>query len=215
LIGLGLGIAGVVMLVGLDLGHLHAWSLVEVAIVVIGYTVAPAIMVRSLSDLPSIPVVSASLLLAAVGYLPYAVIRPPHSLDAQEISSIAVLGLVCTALAFVLFFALINDIGPARATVITYVNPAVAVLFGVVLLDERFTLGMAIGFPLILAGSVLAARRKVAPDPGVPEAVLCEVVLPDQSMRTDPAAVSNTAATSPVPSSSGVDQSTAIPSSGC
>jgi hypothetical protein len=59
LIGLGLGIAGVVMLVGLDLGHLHAWSLVEVAIVVIGYTVAPAIMVRSLSDLPSIPVVSA------------------------------------------------------------------------------------------------------------------------------------------------------------
>jgi drug/metabolite transporter (DMT)-like permease len=215
LIGLGLGIAGVAMLVGLDLGDLHAWSLVEVGIVVVGYAVAPVIMARSLSDLPSIPVVSASLLLAAIAYLPYAVIRPPRSLDAQEISSIAVLGLVCTALAFVVFFALINDIGPARATVITYVNPAVAVLFGVVLLNERFTLGMAIGFPLILAGSVLAARRRTVPEAAVPEGVLCESVLPDQSMRTEPSAVWNTAATSPLPSSSGVDQSTAMPSSGC
>jgi drug/metabolite transporter (DMT)-like permease len=58
------------------------------------------------------------------------------------------------------FFALISAIGPARATVITYVNPAVAVLLGVVLLDEKFTVGMAVGFPLILAGSVLAARRR-------------------------------------------------------
>lgn len=215
LIGLGLGIAGVAMLVGLDLGELHAWSLIEVGVVVIGYAVAPAIMARSLSDLPSIPVVSASLLLAAIAYLPYAAIRPPHSLNARELSSIVVLGLVCTALAFVLFFALINDIGPARATVITYVNPAVAVLFGVVLLNERFTLGMGIGFPLILAGSVLAARRRTVLDAAVPEGAVCEAVLPDQSMRTEPAAVSNTAATSPLPSSSGADQSTAMPSSGC
>jgi len=73
-----------------------------------------------------------------------------------------VLGLasICTALAFIVFFALIADIGPARATVITYVNPAVAVLLGVALLGERFTAGMAVGFPLILAGSVLAARRR-------------------------------------------------------
>ncbi|MGH8960643.1 MAG: DMT family transporter [Jatrophihabitantaceae bacterium] len=215
LIGLGLGIAGVSMLVGLDLGQLHTWSLVEVGIVVVGYAVAPMIMARHLSDLPSIPVVSASLLLAALGYLPYAALRPPHSLNVREISSIVVLGLVCTALAFVLFFALINDIGPARATVITYVNPAVAVLFGVLLLNERFTLGMAVGFPLILGGSVLAARRRAVPNAGVPEAMMCEPVCPDQSMRTEPAAVPNTAASRPVPSSSGLDQSTATPSRGC
>jgi drug/metabolite transporter (DMT)-like permease len=214
IIGLGLGIAGVALLVGLDLGQLHVSSLLEVAVVVVGYAVAPVIMSRSLADLPSIPVVSASLLLAAIAYLPFAVVSPPRSLTGQEISSIVVLGLVCTALAFVLFFALINDIGPARATVITYVNPAVAVLFGVVLLSERFTLGMGIGFPLILAGSVLAARKSKVPDPGVPEAAMCEVVAPDQSMRTVPDAVSNTAATSPVPSSPGGSQSTAIPSSG-
>jgi drug/metabolite transporter (DMT)-like permease len=147
------------MLVGLDLGGLHTWPLIEVTLVVIGYAVAPVIMARSLADLPAIPVVSASLLLVAVGYLPYALVRWPHGLTAQAAWSIAVLGLVCTALAFVLFFALIAAIGPARATVITYVNPAVAVLFGVTLLDERFTVGMAVGFPLILAGSVLAARH--------------------------------------------------------
>ena len=76
---------------------------------------------------------------------------------ATGVASIVVLGLVCTALAFVVFFALIAEIGPARATVITYVNPAVAVVLGLLLLNEQFTAGMGIGFPLILIGSVLAA----------------------------------------------------------
>ena len=67
----------------------------------------------------------------------------------------------CTALAFILFFALIAGIGPARATVITYVNPAVAVFLGVMVLGESVTLGMIVGFPLILVGSILAARRRV------------------------------------------------------
>jgi drug/metabolite transporter (DMT)-like permease len=70
-----------------------------------------------------------------------------------------VLGVVCTALAFVLFFELIAEMGPTRATVITYVNPAVAVALGVVVLGEPLTAGMLVGFPLILAGSILAARR--------------------------------------------------------
>jgi drug/metabolite transporter (DMT)-like permease len=76
---------------------------------------------------------------------------------ATGVASIVVLGLVCTALAFVVFFALIAEIGPARATVITYVNPAIAVALGLLLLNEQFTAGMGIGFPLILIGSVLAA----------------------------------------------------------
>ncbi|MDP9117020.1 MAG: EamA family transporter [Actinomycetota bacterium] len=163
LVGLLLGVAGVAMLVGLDLGQLRAGPLAEMLVVVVGYAVAPAIMAKRLSDLPSIAVVCASLLLCAIGYLPYAIARPPARLKAETVESILVLALVCTALAFVVFFALINEIGPARATVITYVNPAVAVLFGIALLGERFTAGMAIGFPLILAGSVLAARRSEAP----------------------------------------------------
>jgi drug/metabolite transporter (DMT)-like permease len=66
---------------------------------------------------------------------------------------------VCTALGLALFFALIREVGPQRALVITFVNPAVAVLLGVVLLDEPFTLGIAVGLPLVLTGCVLATRR--------------------------------------------------------
>ncbi len=160
LVGLLLGVAGVACLVGLDLGQLKAFPLIEVAITVVGYAVAPMIMARRLADLPSVPVVSASLLLTAIGYLPVAILQPPRGWHGNAIASVVALGVICTALAFVVFFALIADIGPARATVITYVNPAVAVLLGVLFLNERFTAGMAVGFPLILAGSVLAARRR-------------------------------------------------------
>jgi drug/metabolite transporter (DMT)-like permease len=215
LLGLLIGLIGVATLVGLDFGDIHASALLELLVVVIGYAVAPVIMARRLGDLPSIPVICLSLLIVAVGYLPYAAVRPPTHVHATGWWSIVVLGLVCTALAFVIFFALIAAIGPARATVITYVNPAVAVLFGVLLLDERFTLGMGVGFPLILVGSVLAARRRTAlAQPASPEGIICETLDEPQSMRTDPPAVSKRAATTPVPSSDGSTQSTSTPSSG-
>jgi drug/metabolite transporter (DMT)-like permease len=221
-VGLLLGLGGVVLLLGLDVGQVRAGALTEMAVVAVGYAVAPVIMARRLSDLPSIPVVAASLLLTAVGYLPYAVFHWPASVDAKAAWSVLGLGVVCTALAFVLFFALIAAIGPARATVITYVNPAVAVLLGVLLLGENFTLGIAVGFPLILIGSVLAARRVIAApetaacEAGVPEAVMAETLAPAhdaQSMRTSPAGVSKIAATNPV-SPSGDSHSTSMPSSG-
>lgn len=217
--GLLLGLAGVVLLLGLDVGQARTGALLEMAVVAVGYAVAPVIMARRLADLPSIPVVAASLLLTALGYLPYAAFHWPHSMATNVVWSVVGLGVVCTALAFVLFFALIAAIGPARATVITYVNPAVAVLLGIALLDEKFTLGIAIGFPLILVGSVLAARRADAPTPAceaaVPEAVVAETVAPGpQSIRTSPRGVSNTAATTPVSPSAGVSQSTSMPSKG-
>jgi drug/metabolite transporter (DMT)-like permease len=189
--GLLVGLVGVAVLVGVDFGSIDSAALIEMLVVVIGYAVAPAILARKLADLPSLPVVCASLLVVAIGYLPYAVLRMPTHVAATGVWSVAALALVCTALAFVVFFALIAAIGPTRATVITFVNPAVALLCGVVFLDESFTLGMAIGFPLILVGSVLGARRRgtelrAGPDVG-------------QSMRTGPDDVSKTAATTPVP----------------
>ncbi len=155
--GLLLGLLGVGLLVGLDLGSLSGLALVEVGLTAIGYATAPIIMARQLSDLPRFPVVSAALLLSAVAWAPYGLTHWPRYVAATGIASIVVLGLVCTALAFVLFFALIAEIGPGRATVITYVNPAIAVALGLLLLNEQFTAGMGIGFPLILVGSVLAA----------------------------------------------------------
>jgi drug/metabolite transporter (DMT)-like permease len=83
-------------------------------------------------------------------------------------ASVAVLALVCTALAFLLFFALIAEIGPVRATVITYINPAVAAVAGVLVLHEMFTAGMGIGFVLVLIGSTLATRRARAASPPEP-----------------------------------------------
>ena len=218
--GLALGLIGVVLLLGLDVGQARTGAVLEIGVVAIGYAVAPVIMARRLADLPSIPVVAASLLLTAIGYLPYAASHWPHAVAANVAWSVVGLGVVCTALAFVIFFALISAIGPARATVITYVNPAVAVLLGVLLLDEKFTLGIAIGFPLILVGSVLAARRTETVPPGceaaVPEAVVAETLARTerQSMRTSPRDVSNTAATTPVSPSDGPSQSTSMPSSG-
>jgi drug/metabolite transporter (DMT)-like permease len=155
--GLLLGLLGVGVLVGLDLGSVSGLALVEVGLVTIGYATAPIIMATQLSDLPRFPVVSAALLLSAVAWAPYALTHWPRHVAGTSVASIVVLGLVCTALAFVLFFALISEIGPNRATVITYVNPAVAVVLGLLLLNEQFTVGMGIGFPLILVGSVLAA----------------------------------------------------------
>jgi len=216
--GLLLGLAGVVLLLGLDVGNVSARALAEMACVAVGYAVAPVIMSRRLADLPSIPVVAASLLLTAIGYLPYALVSWPSDISAKVAWSVVTLGVICTALAFVLFFALISAIGPARATVITYVNPAVAVLLGVLLLNEDFTLGIAVGFPLILVGSVLAARRPAVPacEASVPEAVLAETLAapPAQSTRTSPRGVSNTAATTPVSSSTDESHSTSMPSSG-
>jgi drug/metabolite transporter (DMT)-like permease len=163
--GLVLGLVGVGMLVGLDVRQLSVRALVEIGVVVIGYASAPIILDRRLSDLPRVPVISAALLFTAVCYLPVAILQPPKHFTLEASASVLTLGLICTALAFVVFLPLIAAIGPARSVVITYVNPAVAVALGVLLLSEKFTVGMAIGFPMILIGSVLAARRR-RPDPG-------------------------------------------------
>jgi drug/metabolite transporter (DMT)-like permease len=159
LLGLGVGLAGVAVLVGFDVRGADVGSFAMMAVVVVGYAVGPFIVSRKLSDVPGNGVVAISLALTAVVYAPIGLIElPSHIPSGRAIASIVALGLVCTAVAFVLFFALIAEAGPVRATVITYVNPAVAVLLGVALLGERFTAATGVGFVLILGGSVLATR---------------------------------------------------------
>lgn len=158
-LGLVIGFAGVAALVGLDIDVSNAGALVAIAVSVVGYAVGPVIIDRKLTGLPPIGVVTASLIIAAALYLPFAVWNAPAHYPAGATWSVVGLGLICTALAFVLFFALIGEVGPSRATVITYVNPAVALLIGVSLLHEPLTAGMAIGFPLVILGSVLGTAR--------------------------------------------------------
>ncbi len=163
-VGLVVGLVGVVALLGLDLGRGDALSIVALAIVAVGYAVGPIIISRRLADLPALDVVAASLALCAVGYAPVGVALLPATLPGLAvIGAVVVLGVGCTALAFLLFFRLIAEVGPVRATVITYVNPAVAVAAGVALLGEPFTLGTGAGFALILAGSWLATGAASVP----------------------------------------------------
>ena len=160
-LGLLIGFAGVAALVGLDASHSSALAFVEVGVVVIGYAIGPVIIVRVLSDLPANGVVAVSLGLAAIAYIPAGLTNLPRSWPgANVVLSVLALGVICTALAFILFFALIAEAGPIRATVITYVNPAVALLLGVVVLHEPLTVGAGVGFVLVLVGMLLATRRQ-------------------------------------------------------
>jgi drug/metabolite transporter (DMT)-like permease len=159
-LGLLVGIAGVAAIVGLDVGQASVVALVEIALVAVGYAVGPIILTRSLGDLPALGVVAASLFLTAIVYLPFAAFNLPAAVPGSHVVlSVVGLATVCTALAFLVFFALIGEVGPVRATVITYVNPAVAAILGVAVLSEHLTAGMLAGFALVLAGSVLATGR--------------------------------------------------------
>ncbi|WP_408896810.1 DMT family transporter [Nocardioides sp. R1-1] len=160
--GLVLGFAGVAFLVGLDVGHIDLLAVVEMLGVAVCYATGPLILVRYLEDVSGLGVMACALTMTAVVYAPFGIVDPPTGLPAEAWVSIAVLALVCTALAFVIFLELIKVAGPTRSTIITYVNPAVAILLGVLLLDERLTAGMLVGFPLILVGCVVATGGRAA-----------------------------------------------------
>jgi drug/metabolite transporter (DMT)-like permease len=158
-LGLVLGVVGVAAIVGLNLEGASLRPLLEVAAVAVCYAIGPVILQRTLSDLPALGVIALSLAVTAVAYVPFAAFSlPSHAPSADALASIVGLAVVCTAVGFLLFFALIAEVGPRRAMAFTYVNPAVAAVAGVAVLNEAFTLGMGVGFVLVLAGSVLATR---------------------------------------------------------
>jgi drug/metabolite transporter (DMT)-like permease len=162
LFGLLVGMVGVAAIVGVNVdGGLV--PIVQVVLVAVCYAVGPVILQRWLAHLPALGVITASLAVTAVAYVPIVALGDVgESPSAKAVGSVLGLAVICTAVAFLVFFALIAEVGPVRATVITYVNPAVAALLGVVILDEHFTAGMGIGFVLVLAGSVLATQPGIA-----------------------------------------------------
>ncbi len=156
-LGLLMGLAGVSAIVGSNIGVSDTTALLEMALVVVGYAVGPAILARRLGGLPAVGVQALALSLIALVYAPVAFVQRPVVLPSVgALAAIAILGVVCTAAAFVLFSELIEEVGPVRATVVTYINPAVASLLGVLVLNESFTAAMAVGLGLVILGSVLA-----------------------------------------------------------
>lgn len=163
--GLVIGLAGVGLLVGLDVRLDDFVAIGQLLLVVLGYAIGPIIISRRLADLPSLGVVTVSLLIAAAAYAPFTPLVWPDQWTAPAVGSVVVLAVICTATAFLVMFALIAEAGPARMTLITYVNPAVAILLGAIVLGEPLTIGLAIGFPLVILGSVLGTWRSTPRTP--------------------------------------------------
>jgi drug/metabolite transporter (DMT)-like permease len=173
LLGKLIGLAGVIALVGIDIGS-HPGELLGAGALLLaasGYAAGALIIKRSFQATDPLGPTAAAMTLGAVMLLPFALAgMPTKTPEPDAIASIVALGLVCSALAFLLFFGLVAEAGASRATVITYNNPIVALALGAVVLDEHLTAGTSVGLLLILAGSWLATggrlpRRAAAPVP--------------------------------------------------
>jgi drug/metabolite transporter (DMT)-like permease len=160
LLGLLLGIVGVTAIVGSGMGSTDPVALAQLGLVAVCYAVGPVILVRKLGDLPSVGVMALSLAITAVVFTPIGIVSWPAAMPSPAaITSILVLAVFCTAVAFLVFAALVAAVGAVRSTVITYINPAVAAVLGVAVLGETLTPPMLLGFVLVTLGSVLATRR--------------------------------------------------------
>jgi drug/metabolite transporter (DMT)-like permease len=173
IMGLLMGFAGVVALVGIDsfTGLIDPLWVGAVILASVGYAIAPAMVAQKIGFVPTAGVISLSMVIVGVIYAVPAAFSLPAEIAAgpavESWIAVLILGVVCSAVAFILFFALIKEIGAARATLITYLNTLVALVLGVVFLDEPITTGLLVGFPLILIGSWFAGKRhEVKPKKG-------------------------------------------------
>ncbi|HKA69140.1 MAG TPA: DMT family transporter [Actinomycetes bacterium] len=163
--GLAVGFAGVAVLVSPELGNGEPVAIVEMLLVALCYATAPLIAARWLNEVPALPMTAVCLGFAAVLYTPAAVVTwPDVRPSGQVLAALAALAVICTAIAFIVFFALIREVGATRALVFTYVNPAVAVTAGVIVLGEPLTTAIVASFVLIIVGSVLATARPASSD---------------------------------------------------
>jgi drug/metabolite transporter (DMT)-like permease len=167
IIGLSIGICGVAVLAGPHIGG-STWPIIEVLLVATCYAIAPLIAARYLADVPALPMTAVCLGFAALVYAaPAAATWPTEMPSTQVLLALGGLAVICTALAFIVFFALIREVGAARALVFTYINPAVALAAGVIVLHEPLTPWNIAALALILSGCVLATRRHTEQEPDI------------------------------------------------
>ncbi|MET0673268.1 MAG: DMT family transporter [Microbacterium pygmaeum] len=157
-VGVGIIVAGPGLAAG---GTVGLVAIGEVLLVAVLYAIAPFIVARKLQDVPSLGTITLSLGAVGLFYLPIALLTQHEVPTVQSTVSLVALAVICTAVAFIVFFALIDHVGPARAPLFTYVNPVVAILLGALILGEQITVGLLIGFPLVIFGCWLAATGGV------------------------------------------------------
>ncbi|MDQ2906887.1 MAG: DMT family transporter [Ktedonobacteraceae bacterium] len=165
LIGLLIGMVGLVILLGFDIGgDGQLWlGAALILLAATGYAIGAMMLKhRPLVALPRIAVAAAECSITSIILLPWVILQPPSRVPSVNVlASLLVLGLICTALALPTFFALIAEVGASRGTVITYVNPAISVLLGVTILREQLTLATIAGFLLIIAGCWLSTTGSI------------------------------------------------------
>jgi drug/metabolite transporter (DMT)-like permease len=167
LIGILIGFIGIVLVVGIESfsGRQSIVAIFMILVAAIGYAWAVTMVTTKIPHIEPISINGVAMVFTAIVYLPFALIYAPDKAPSVEaLSSVLALGLFPTAMAFILFFQLIKDIGTARGSLVTYLNTAFAVILGVIILSEPFTLGIAIGLPLVLIGSYFASRKTVTSD---------------------------------------------------
>ena len=162
LLGMVIGLIGVFLLVGIESfsGNSAFWAFACVLAASIGYGFAVNMVIRKLPNVSGIAVNGLAMAMTAIFYAPFAMTQwPRHSVSINAAFSLLALGTLCTAAAFIVLFAIVDEIGAARASLVTYLNTAFAVILGVLILKEPFTLGIAVGLPLVLIGSYFASRK--------------------------------------------------------
>jgi drug/metabolite transporter (DMT)-like permease len=162
LMGLIVGFVGLVAVVGIESlsGKNSLWAISSILVAAVGYALAPNMIMKKLPNVSGLAINALAMTMTAAVYAPFAILQwPTGHVSRNSLLSVIALGIFPTAMAFVVFFAVLKEMGPARASLVTYLNTAFAVLLGVLILSEPLTLGIIVGLPLVLAGSYFASRK--------------------------------------------------------
>lgn len=164
-IGLIVGFVGLVAVVGLESisGKNSLSAIFSILVAAVGYALAPNMIMKKLPHVSGLAINALAMTMAALVYAPFAILQWPNGqVSTNSLLSVVALGIFPTAMAFVVFFAVLKEVGPARASLVTYLNTAFAVVLGVLVLSEPLTLGIVIGLPLVLIGSYFASRKSTS-----------------------------------------------------
>lgn len=159
--GIVIGFIGLIAVVGIESlsGNSDPVAIAMVVIASVGYAYAVIMVTSNLPLVDGIAINGVAMALTCLFWTPVAIAQWPESISIKSVGALIGLGVFCTAIAFILFFTLLKDIGPARGSLVTYLNTAIAVVLGVIILREPLTIGIVVGLPLVLVGSYLASRK--------------------------------------------------------
>jgi drug/metabolite transporter (DMT)-like permease len=166
LMGIVIGFIGLVLIVGIETisGSADAFSVFQTVLAAILYSTAMAIILKGMPHGDGVAINAIAMGITAIIFAPAALTNLPESMPSfSATASLIGLGVLSTGLAFMIYFNLVREIGQARGSLVTYLNTAFAVVLGVAFLNEKLTIGIIAGLPLVLIGSYFASRKPVTP----------------------------------------------------